>query len=169
MDTKRYSAINQLLQRALDEQGKASLVVSGNSMAPFLKPGDRIEVHTAAAYSLKQGDVVMLKREKDCVTHRIVHLKPPYIKLKGDNIRNFDPPFQPEDLLGVVRRIEKNGKSITISSPAWERKNRRIARFSYWEGRCFERFSSWKCSGMLCRLVTSPLRFLTIMLNLRSI
>lgn len=57
----RSAAISKLVLIALKQQGIAWLVVSGNSMRPLLKSGDRVEVHAASVSSVMAGDLVAIK------------------------------------------------------------------------------------------------------------
>ncbi len=75
----------QLVQLQLSESGKASLVVTGGSMLPMLRPmKDRVLLAPPENYA--KGDIILYRRENGkYVLHRILQKKEGYSICCGDN------------------------------------------------------------------------------------
>ena len=75
----------QLVQLQLSESGKASLVITGGSMLPMLRPlKDRVLLAPPEKYA--KGDIILYQRENgQYVLHRILQKKEGYSICCGDN------------------------------------------------------------------------------------
>jgi signal peptidase I len=83
----------------------------GDSMIPFIKDGDLVTVFPIKG-SLMLGDIgVIVNRMTDNpVVHRIVGIKEEGYIIKGDAVLTPDGLFPAEQILGVVKRIERSGR-----------------------------------------------------------
>lgn len=135
---------NQYRQIALDlaraglrEGERVRLNVVSNSMAPFLRPGDAVWAEPAVPASLRRGDVVVVRREGDLVTHRLVAVGDGQWYTKGDNVRYLDPPVTVDAILGRVVAIERGGDRIELRGYRWLIVSRVLGLASWWEARLF--------------------------------
>lgn len=99
--------------------GQAPLVVTGNSMYPFLKHGrDTVYLQTVQR-PLKKGNIVLYRRKNgQYVLHRIL-LADNTLTLLGDNQRVPEPGIEPEQVLAVVSAVRRQGKLLQPGNPVW--------------------------------------------------
>lgn len=145
------------------------LRVRGRSMAPLLRPGDTVWMEPAAPSSLKRGDLVVVQRAGEWVTHRLVARSGNRWHTKGDNLRYPDPPVTGQAILGRVVAIERNGLRIELQGHRWRMINRALGWIGWLETRCFTaaQWSKRHLFGgelppalrVLSRLVTAPPRW----------
>ena len=96
--------------------------VAGNSMAPFLKAGDEVQVaHQAGA--LRRGDVVVIRQDERLMVHRVLkpvpELEPEPILTQGDHNRHQDPPAPRSRLLGRVCAVRRRGRESSLDTRRW--------------------------------------------------
>jgi signal peptidase I len=136
---------NQYRQIALDlaraglrEGDRVRLNVTGNSMAPLLRPGDAVWAEPAVPASLRRGDVVVVRCAGGLVTHRLVAVGDGEWYTKGDNARHLDPPVTADAILGRVVAIERGGDRIELRGRQWAIVSRVLGLASWWEARLFQ-------------------------------
>ena len=92
----------------------------GNSMHPLIQDGDIIHVFRKSPLSIKVDDVVTYRKRHKLVTHRVIykspHKKRPFLITKGDNNATVDRKVLPENVLGEVIQVERNGNRFHIES-----------------------------------------------------
>ena len=76
-------------------------------MAPLLLPGDGVHVVRANEADLRRGDLIVVQRAGELITHRVVGRVRGRWHTKGDNLRTLDPPFAGAELLGQVVAIDR--------------------------------------------------------------
>ena len=130
---QKFSDLNQikltkdLLINALTDKRQAKFLVTSNSMAPILQPGDQVIVEGKTGIVFYRGDIVVCNRSADLVTHRLVSIVDDDLFLtKGDNHLYLDPPIVMADILGRVTKINKREKVIDLKSVEWVTINRLI-------------------------------------------
>ena len=117
VDTKEYlNTICQLLQ-----EGKQDLPVpvTGNSMCPFLHPGDIVYLNRYT--ELEKGDIVLFTRpDGSFVLHRIYQIKKDgsYLIL-GDN-QLLPEPVPAERIHAIVTSVRIKEKVVTPKSLRWQ-------------------------------------------------
>ena len=117
VDTKEYlNTICQLLQG-----GKQDLPVpvTGNSMCPFLHPGDIVYLNRYT--ELEKGDIVLFTRpDGSFVLHRIYQIKKDgsYLIL-GDN-QMLPEPVPAERIHAIVTSVRIKEKVVTPKSLRWQ-------------------------------------------------
>ncbi len=117
VDTKEYlDAICELL-----EQGKENLSVpvSGNSMIPFLRPGDTVYL-SLAKKPLKPGDICLFCRlDGSYVLHRLFRKDTGgRLWMLGDNQRILEPVL-PCQVRAVVTGVIRRGKKLSQRDFLW--------------------------------------------------
>lgn len=88
----------------------------GFSMSPFIKNGDLVTVFPLEDSGPVSGDVVAFihPTTKKLAVHRIIGKKKGLFLVKGDNIPETDGLILRDDILGLVRRVEREGKRAFI-------------------------------------------------------
>lgn len=94
---------------------KFEIIISGDSMYPFLKNGEKVKVQTVESSSLVIGDIIVYKKFEDHLTaHRVVEImnlseRRTCFVTKGDNNPNKDDYIvHPHQIIG---RVVKENKS----------------------------------------------------------
>jgi signal peptidase I len=137
MDSDIFAAVDEMFQVSLAEGREIRLRVDGTSMVPLLKPGDVVIVQRIEPERMKRGDLVVIHREHDLVTHRLVWQGTGQWLTKGDNCRNLDPAVVDKAILGKVIAIERSGTTIDLQGQRWQIKNRWLARLGWIEANVF--------------------------------
>lgn len=137
MDIGIFTVVDELFLSSLAEGKEVRLRVDGTSMSPLLKPGDQVVLQRATPQQLQKGDLVVVRRQHDMVTHRLVHQNAGQWLTKGDNSRYPDLPALENQVLGKVIAIEKNKKTIDLQSTRWQILNRWLANWSWLEASLF--------------------------------
>lgn len=88
--------------------------VCSGSMAPTLRPGDRITVMSADKYRL--GEIILFAMNGGFIIHRVLGILPGRIITKGDASHQLDPPVSTQDILGRAIIRERDGKVQVLDS-----------------------------------------------------
>lgn len=120
---------------SLMEGRQLSLRVSGESMMPLLRDGDRVWVERQQAELLYPGDLVVIKVDHELITHRLVASRRGYWITKGDHAVHMDPMQEPGNILGCVLAVDMPGKRLDLNRKSWKIVNRWLAGISYMEAR----------------------------------
>jgi len=137
MDTDLFVTVDEMFQVSLAEGREIRLRVNGTSMVPFLKPGDIVVLQRIEPERLSRGDLVVVRREHDLVTHRLVWQGTGQWLTKGDNCRSLDPAVVDKAILGKVIALERSGTIIDLQEQRWQIKNRWLARLGWIEANVF--------------------------------
>lgn len=107
------------LLKSLPEGAKARLRVVSSSMAPWLLPGDEVTLLRLPLSRLRCGDLVVVQRSADFVTHRLVLVKSGWVYTKGDRLPGIDAPASAEQVLGRVIAIRRGAQQRNLTTPGW--------------------------------------------------
>jgi len=106
-------ATAELVGGLLRDGKRVSLAVTGFSMAPFLKGGDRVTLEPARR--IRTGDVVVrLSGAGRLLVHRVVGGAAAAPLTRGDSANEPDPAIRPGELLGRVQRAERAGRRLWL-------------------------------------------------------
>ena len=98
----------QQLPQLLQEVESVPLIISGNSMAPFLTHG-RDTVYLSRLTELpKRGDMVLYRQKND------------RYMLIGDGQRSVEPNIRREQIIAIVRTVRRKGKLLRKGNFCWE-------------------------------------------------
>jgi SOS-response transcriptional repressor LexA len=89
----------------------------GLSMSPFIKDGDLILVSPVSKVKPSLGMVVAFVQPVSgiLIVHRVVGRKGTAFLIQGDNTGGKpDGLFQPQDILGCVTGVERNGRRVVL-------------------------------------------------------
>jgi hypothetical protein len=105
--------MREILGRGVDFRFRAR----GLSMSPFIKDGDLISVSPVSKAKPSLGKVVAFVQPMSgtLIVHRVVGNRGTAFLIQGDNTGGKpDGLFQPEDILGCVTGIERNGRQVVF-------------------------------------------------------
>lgn len=81
-----------------------ALTVTGDSMLPTLRHGDRITVLPCDPATLQPGDVIVYQHEGRKIVHRVREVRGGKVWTKGDNNARRDNFWvYPHEVVGIVR------------------------------------------------------------------
>jgi len=100
-------------EELLEEQGYFLYTNIGVSMMPLLRQSkDVIEIRKKSG-RCKKYDVVLYKRGDQYILHRILQVTLTGYIIAGDHNTYKETDIRDEDILGVMVRVIRDGKSIT--------------------------------------------------------
>jgi len=94
-----------------------SIIYTGPSMKPTLKPGDTLQVIPFDGRKIRRGDVIVfLSREGDTkITHRVISIDSQGVRTRGDNNKCIDPQVLSHDnILGLVVLAQRKNRRVRI-------------------------------------------------------
>lgn len=106
-----------LIKQTLESDGEFKLLVTGNSMLPFMKHmRDSVILTHPSKRKLKRGEIVFVEREsKKIVLHRVIQLRPNGFIMKGDS-QIWVEFVQFDQIIAVVSKIIRKGKVISCDN-----------------------------------------------------
>ena len=109
------------LPRLLEETENVPLVISGNSMAPFLRHGRDVVYLSKVTRPLKKGDMILYRRlNGSYILHRVCRCGPHGYDLAGDAQLHVEAGIRPEQVLAVVNAVRRKGKLLEKGNFQWE-------------------------------------------------
>lgn len=112
--------MEQLLE-LMKETGTVSLVISGDSMAPFLCHGRDTVYLSGPDRALKRGDMILYRRTGGAyVLHRICRVEEDSLSLIGDNQWAVEPGIRRDQVLALVTAVRRKGKLLKPGSFCWD-------------------------------------------------
>ena len=106
----QYKSLSQLL----DEDGYFVYTNVGTSMLPLLRAGrDIIEIRRPGSGRRRKYDVVLYRRGEMYILHRIVRVLPDGYIISGDHNTFVERDITDNEILGVMTRVIRDGKSVT--------------------------------------------------------
>ena len=109
-------ALKELMLAVLRRNVPFRFRASGFSMAPFIKDGDVLTVTPFANLSPGFGDVAAFCDPVSgrLAVHRIVAQKKSGYHLKGDGADAADGVVPRTNIIGIIRKVERNGHNILL-------------------------------------------------------
>jgi signal peptidase I len=106
----------ELLRAVLDKGVPFRFQARGFSMSPFIKDGDLITVAPLKGASPGLVDVIAFTHAgtSRLVIHRVVGKRADSYLVKGDNTLDVDGFIPEANILGCVKKVERNGKKIIL-------------------------------------------------------
>ena len=119
--------------------------VTGQSMFPFLRAHDLVEVHPWKEEQLCVGQVIVLSgRENHLLIHRVIRLEGGKLMTRGDASAVEDGWLSSDLLVGRVLRTRRGSRSSRLGLG--------------WEGRFLALFSRYGLLFALCRMAAARSR-----------
>lgn len=108
------------LLREDPEVGELPLVISGNSMSPFLIGGRDTVWLSRVDRPLQVGDAVLYRRKSGSyVFHRIYRICDNCFTMIGDAQTVLESGIEPEQIIAVMTRAERKGKLLMPGDFWW--------------------------------------------------
>lgn len=97
------------------------LVISGNSMSPFLIHGRDTAYLSRLARPVRRGDVILYQRRSGAyVLHRVYAVKPEGLTMVGDAQTVLEPGIRQDQIVAVMTRAVRKGKELRPGCFWWE-------------------------------------------------
>jgi signal peptidase I len=144
----RQQAAVELARGKLAQGALLRLRVSGQSMAPLVERGDLVLVQRVNPADLRRGDLVLVEQGGGFLVHRLVAAPrrrgarscgpdAHQVQTKGDNASYADLPLLPQDVLGRVVAVERDGRRIELGRGWWPMVNRLLGLLGWGEVQLF--------------------------------
>jgi hypothetical protein len=110
------SSLEQLMRAVLDKNVPFRFRANGCSMAPIIKDGDLLTVCPFRGKPPGLGDVLAFSHPASgkLTVHRIIAQKKPLYRIKGDGADAADGLVSQSNLIGIIRKVERNGHKVLI-------------------------------------------------------
>lgn len=109
-----------VLKELVEEGKEVSLLVSGNSMFPFLVNERDYILFRKPTENLKKGDMVFYQRlDGQFVMHRICSVKKEGFYIIGDGQYSIEGPVMREQIFAIITKVKRNGKWIKSGNLTW--------------------------------------------------
>ena len=97
------------------------LVISGNSMSPFLIHGRDTIYLSRLTRPVKRGDVLLYQRYSGAyILHRVYKIESDSFTMVGDAQTELEPGIRPEQVIAIMSSAERKGKKQAPGSFWWE-------------------------------------------------
>lgn len=107
--------MNSSIADYLAENGTLTYTNVGVSMLPLLREGrDLFTVRRKRPERCKRGDVVLYRRGKDYVLHRVVEVRSDDYVILGDNCIGKEYGVRDADIIGVMTGYVRGGKEHSV-------------------------------------------------------
>ncbi len=105
------------IEQYLRENGALTYTNKGVSMLPLLREGrDMFTVRRKDSERCKAGDVVLYRRGRDYVLHRVVEVRENDYVILGDNCITYEYGIKDSDILGVMTGFTRGGREYSVES-----------------------------------------------------
>lgn len=112
--------VEQLLD-VMEQAQMVPLVVSGNSMSPFLVHGRDTVYLSKVTEPLKKGDVIFYQRDNGAyILHRICRVAGETYCLVGDAQYLIEEGIRRDQVLAIVTAVRRKGKLLQKGSFWWD-------------------------------------------------
>ena len=120
IDHRWLEAKSYTFEEILNEKGYIAYTNVGFSMMPLLRQRrDIIEIKKREQGRCKKYDVVLYKRGEKYILHRILRVLPDGYLIAGDHNTYVETDVTDGMILGVMSRVIRNGRSITMGNPLY--------------------------------------------------
>ncbi len=82
----------------------------GQSMFPLLRDNDLVYFKKKSYRSIKNNDLLVIKKNKIFFTHRVVYKTDKYLITRGNNNLVSDGRISPKHIVGKVYQVKRNGR-----------------------------------------------------------
>jgi Peptidase S24-like len=109
-----------LAEEVLRSYGRLRIMARGSSMVPTIFPGDVLLVERNPDLRVRPGQIVLALRDGRFFAHRVARLTalggPPRVITRGDALREDDPAFLHDEILGRVMAVVRGRKRIDLDN-----------------------------------------------------
>jgi signal peptidase I len=137
LKSSHHQLISNLIESELNIGDQIQFYVTSNSMKPIIQIGDLIVAEVVPTGVIKQGDIIIIRRVDDFLTHRVISITKDGWLTKGDNNVVMDPIVKKGSLIGLVKAIHKKNQRIALESSKSQKVNSLLAKLGELEVRAF--------------------------------
>ncbi len=108
----------EIIEKTVESGGSMPLVVTGNSMGPFMKDGrDTVWLEACRDADFKRGKILLFRRnDGKFVLHRVRKPMPDGTLVMNGDAQYWCENIKKEQAIAVVTHIETNGKKKSCNS-----------------------------------------------------
>ncbi len=118
IDTGEYVGA---LRELVEEGHEVNMIISGNSMSPFLIHQRDSICFKKPSEALKKGDIVFYQRDSgQYVCHRICKIKDDGYYIVGDAQNVIEGPVRRDQIFAIITKVKRKGKWIESGNFWWE-------------------------------------------------
>ena len=132
-----HRVIAEMLEADLPPGEAIQFKVVSNSMGPLILRGDGVMVEKVAWPEIKRGEIILIQRQDDYLTHRLILKSPKKCLTKGDNNLLPDPPATTDVIIGRVFSLRRGDQTIDLQTREWQFINLLLANLGYLEWKAF--------------------------------
>ena len=132
-----HKTVANLLSSELTIGDQIRFKVTSNSMQPLIKIGDTVVVELVAGSTVKLGDIIVIKRADDFLTHRAISPLDCGWLTKGDSTPRPDPPVKFQDIIGRVKIVQQTNQTLYMQERKWVLINPILAKLGKHEATAF--------------------------------
>ena len=105
--------IMELIEAVHEKGASFRFQAKGYSMTPAIRNGDIITISPLKGLMPRRGDVVAFRHPErpQMLVHRVLHTNVKKYFIKGDNCSAADGWIPAENILGLISRVERQGKA----------------------------------------------------------
>lgn len=120
-DSTQGKDLIDAMTHQIQETGRLLVRAHGDSMYPFIRNGEVLLIHPAAAESLRIGDVLFYHRESSFYAHRLIQKKGSsdeglLLVTHGDSLTYLDAPVSADQLIGKVAAVFRGNKILNLET-----------------------------------------------------
>lgn len=109
------------LPELLEQAAAVPLVISGNSMSPFLVHGRDTVYLSKITQPLKKGDMIFYRRDNgQYILHRIIRAEGEIYDLVGDAQQLIERGVRRDQVIAIVTAVRRKGKLLRPGSFWWD-------------------------------------------------
>lgn len=110
--------------------GQHLIPISGRSMLPLIRDGDRVLVRHGHT-DVRRGDIVVFRQGDQLIAHRVLRIcqggagrgtgrgTGPTFITKGDNVLHLDRPLSGSKILGRVLAVRRGNQHLSLNTAGW--------------------------------------------------
>ena len=107
-------------EEIIEKDGYLVYTCKGFSMMPLLRQHRDLVVISKITEPLKKYDVILFKRNGKYILHRILTVKDGVYDTAGDHNSWKEYNVKPEEIVGVLTAVVRDGKEIKPEDPAYQ-------------------------------------------------
>ena len=120
LKTVEAEALMASLLELVEQGGTVPLVISGNSMNPFLVHHRDTVYLSKVENPLKKGDMILYRRRSGAYgLHRICKVRQDSFDLVGDAQISIETGIRPDQVLALVTAVRRKGTLLREDSFCW--------------------------------------------------
>lgn len=97
------------------------LLISGDSMGPFLRHGRDTVYLSRLTRPARRGDILLYQRDNGAyVLHRVYGVTPRGLTMVGDAQTLLEEGIRPEQVIAVVVQVNRNGRELGPGALLWD-------------------------------------------------